>query len=71
MYSAGHSLGGGYATILLLILRAKQQASLAASPELRHLTLQGATTFGAPLVLLEGDEQQSRKAASKLLTGCR
>lgn len=70
MCSAGHSLGGGYATILLLILRAKQ-ASLAASPELRHLTLQGATTFGAPLVLLEGDEQQSRKAASKLLTGCR
>ena len=74
---AGHSLGGGYSTTLLLhllALKAKRDASL------DQIHLEGAVTFGAPLTLVqaaaaEGDPtsspQTSYDAAKKLLASCR
>ena len=67
---AGHSLGGGYSTTLLLhllALKAKGDASL------DRIQLEGAYTFGAPLTLFQaaGGQEASYNAAQKLLAGCR
>lgn len=71
--SAGHSLGGGYASTSLLhalALRARN----AADPLVEGLKLEGAFTFGAPLTIFQGSRgQHSHEEAKTLLAtaGCK